>query len=73
MLEKVNHIAIAVPNLSKAILNYKKTFNCDISKPLQLIDHGVTTAFITLQNTNIELLVFQEFKYLEPQLRLVSL
>ena len=56
MLEKVNHIAIAVPSLSKAILNYKSTFNCNISKPLKLIDHGVTTAFITLQNTNIELL-----------------
>ena len=56
MLEKVNHIAIAVPNLSKAIINYKNTFNCQISQPLKLIDHGVTTAFITLQNTNIELL-----------------
>ena len=56
MLEKVNHIAIAVPDLSKAILNYKNTFNCKISKPLKLLDHGVTTAFISLQNTNIELL-----------------
>ena len=56
MLEKVNHIAIAVPNLSKAISNYKNTFNCKISKVLELPEHGVTTAFINLQNTNIELL-----------------
>ena len=56
MLEKVNHIAIAVPDLSKAISNYKNTFNCKISKVLELPEHGVTTAFINLQNTNIELL-----------------
>ena len=56
MLEKVNHIAIAVPNLSKAISNYKNTFNCKISRVLKLPEHGVTTAFINLQNTNIELL-----------------
>tara|TARA_A100001234_G_scaffold185891_1_gene169892 strand:- start:22 stop:426 length:405 start_codon:yes stop_codon:yes gene_type:complete len=56
MLEKVNHIAIAVPNLSEAILNYKNTFNCKVSKILELPNHGVITAFISLQNTNIELL-----------------
>ena len=56
MLEKVNHIAIAVPNLSQAISNYKNTFNCKISNILELPAHGVTTAFIYLQNTNIELL-----------------
>ena len=36
MLEKVNHIAIAVPDLSVAINNYKNTFNCKISKILEL-------------------------------------
>ncbi len=56
MLEKVNHIAIAVPNLYKAIQNYKNTFNCTISKIVKLPSHGVTTAFINLSNTNIELL-----------------
>ena len=56
MLQKVNHIAIAVPNLSSAILNYKNTFNCIISKKVKLPLHGVTTAFIQLPNTNIELL-----------------
>ena len=56
MLEKVNHIAIVVPNLTNAILNYKKTFNCNISKIVKLPNHGVSTAFISLPNTNIELL-----------------
>ena len=31
MLEKVNHIAIAVPSLSNAVLNYKNSFNCVVS------------------------------------------
>ena len=56
MLENVNHVAIAVPDLSAAINNYKNTFNCKISKILELHEHGVYTAFVTLQNTNIELL-----------------
>ncbi len=56
MLDKVNHIAIAVPNLLSAIKNYKNTFNCDISKIIELPKHGVSTAFIYLPNTNIELL-----------------
>ena len=56
MLEKVNHIAIAVPNLSESISNYKNNFNCVISKIIKLPIHGVTTAFINLPNTNIELL-----------------
>ena len=56
MLEKVNHIAIAVPDLLSSINNYKNTFNCDISKIIKLPRHGVSTAFIYLPNTNIELL-----------------
>ncbi len=56
MLEKVNHIAIAVLNLSEAIQNYKNAFNCNVSKILKLPKHGVTTAFINFPNTNIELL-----------------
>tara|TARA_S200000501_G_C20601228_1_gene646028 strand:- start:75 stop:479 length:405 start_codon:yes stop_codon:yes gene_type:complete len=56
MLEKVNHIAIAVPLLSEAILSYRNSFNCKVSKIIELPDHGVITAFINLPNTNIELL-----------------
>ncbi len=56
MLEKVNHIAIAVPSLSNAVLNYKNSFNCVVSDIIKLPKHGVSTAFINLSNTNIELL-----------------
>ncbi len=56
MLDKLNHIAIAVPDLKKAIIKYNSTFNAEISDILDLPEHGVRTAFIKLSNTNIELL-----------------
>jgi methylmalonyl-CoA/ethylmalonyl-CoA epimerase len=55
MLGPINHIAIAVPDLTAAILLYK-TFGADISEPQDLPDHGVTVVFIRLPNTKIELL-----------------
>tara|TARA_E500000178_G_C16910189_1_gene702226 strand:+ start:400 stop:804 length:405 start_codon:yes stop_codon:yes gene_type:complete len=56
MLEKLNHIAIVVPDLKKAIANYKNGLHAKISKVMPLPNHGVSTAFIELSNTNIELL-----------------
>ena len=56
MLKRLNHIAIAVPNLDVAVDNYKKAFGAEVTPKQQLIKHGVTTAFIKLDNTNIELL-----------------
>lgn len=56
MLKRLNHIAIAVPNLDIAVDNYKKAFGTEITSKQELIKHGVTTVFIKLDNTNIELL-----------------
>ena len=56
MLKRLNHIAIAVPNLDIAVDNYKKAFGSEVAPKQELIKHGVTTAFIRLDNTNIELL-----------------
>ena len=56
MLKRLNHIAIAVPNLDIAVDNYKKAFGIEITSKQELIKHGVTTVFIKLDNTNIELL-----------------
>ncbi len=56
MLDKLNHIAIAVPNLQDAITNYQNGFDVEVSSILDLPQHGVRTAFIKLSNTNIELL-----------------
>lgn len=56
MLKRLNHIAIAVPDLSKAAIKYKQAFNANVSKKLELPKHGVTTVFISMPNANIELL-----------------
>ena len=56
MLNRLNHIAIAVTNLDEGIKVYKDTFGVEISKKLALPKHGVTTVFVKVSNTNIELL-----------------
>ena len=56
MLNRLNHIAIAVTNLDEGIKIYKDTFGAQVSKKLSLPKHGVTTVFVKLNNTNIELL-----------------
>ena len=56
MLNRLNHIAIVVPDLNKAVENYKKAFNVNISKKIELPKHGVSTVFIEMSNINIELL-----------------
>ena len=56
MIGKLNHIAIATPNLDKAIKTYKDMLGVKISDPLDQLDHGVKVVFIELPNTKIELL-----------------
>ena len=56
MLNRLNHIAIALNNLDDGIKIYKDTFGATISERLALPQHGVTTIFVKLKNTNIELL-----------------
>ncbi len=56
MIGKLNHIAIAVPDLELAVKTYQVTLGAAISAPLALPEHGVTTVFINLPNTKIELL-----------------
>ena len=56
MLNRLNHIALAVPDLNVAINKYKNVFKASVSKKLKLPNHGVTTVFVKLSNTNIELL-----------------
>eukprot|EP01091_Cochliopodium_minus_P010624 TRINITY_DN2855_c0_g2_i2.p1 TRINITY_DN2855_c0_g2~~TRINITY_DN2855_c0_g2_i2.p1 ORF type:complete len:164 (-),score=41.58 TRINITY_DN2855_c0_g2_i2:118-609(-) len=53
---KLNHIAIAVPDLASATKIYKEILGCKVSEPLELPEHGVTTVFVELENTKIELL-----------------
>lgn len=56
MIGRLNHVAIAVPDLAAASATYRDTLGADVSAPLALPAHGVTTVFVTLPNTKIELL-----------------
>ncbi len=56
MIGKLNHVAIAVPDLAAATALYRDTLGAEVSAPLPLPEHGVTTVFVLLPNTKIELL-----------------
>ena len=56
MIGKLNHVAIVVPDLAAGAAVYKNTLGADVSEPMDLPDHGVTTVFVNLPNTKIELL-----------------
>jgi methylmalonyl-CoA/ethylmalonyl-CoA epimerase len=52
----LNHVAIAVPNLSAARDMYRDQFGAEVSDFLPMPEQGVTTVFVSLGNTKIELL-----------------
>ncbi|WP_041795686.1 methylmalonyl-CoA epimerase [Pararhodospirillum photometricum] len=56
MIGRLNHVAIAVPDLDAATRMYRDTLGAQVSEPLPQPAHGVTVVFITLPNTKIELL-----------------
>lgn len=56
MIGRLNHVAIAVPDLNAASQQYKDTLGADVSAPVDLPEHGVTVVFVNLPNTKIELL-----------------
>ena len=56
MIGRLNHIAIAVPDLKVASAQYSSLLGATIGPPEDQPDHGVTVVFIALPNTKIELL-----------------
>ena len=56
MIGRLNHVAIAVPDLAAASGLYRRTLGAEVSDPQDLPEHGVTTVFVTLPNTKLELL-----------------
>jgi methylmalonyl-CoA/ethylmalonyl-CoA epimerase len=56
MIGRLNHVAIATTDLSKAAKVYRETLGAKVSEPVPQPDHGVTTVFVELPNTKIELL-----------------
>jgi methylmalonyl-CoA/ethylmalonyl-CoA epimerase len=56
MIGRLNHVAIAVPDLEAASAQYRNTLGAKVGAPQDEPDHGVTVVFIELPNTKIELL-----------------
>ncbi len=56
MIGRLNHVAIAVPDLAAAAAQYRDTLGASVRPPQDEPDHGVTVVFIELPNTKIELL-----------------
>ena len=56
MLGRVNHIALAVPDLAGAAERYRSMLGASVTAPQALPEHGVTVVFVTLDNTKVELL-----------------
>ena len=56
MIGRLNHVAIAVPDLEAAAAQYRDTLGAKVGAPQDEPDHGVTVVFIELPNTKIELL-----------------
>ena len=58
MLGKINHVAIAVPDLEAAVATYRDTLGATVSEPMDLPKEGVTTVFVEFagETTHVELL-----------------
>jgi methylmalonyl-CoA/ethylmalonyl-CoA epimerase len=56
MIGRLNHVAIAVPDLAAATAIYRDVLGAQVSPPQSVPEHGVTVVFVNLSNTKIELL-----------------
>ncbi|MCZ6764637.1 MAG: methylmalonyl-CoA epimerase, partial [Alphaproteobacteria bacterium] len=56
MIGRLNHVAIAVPDLAQAAARYRDVLGAQVSDPADQPDHGVTVVFVELSNSKIELL-----------------
>lgn len=56
MLGRLNHVALAVPDLAAASRTYRETLGARVSDPQALPEHGVTVVFVDLPNARVELL-----------------
>ena len=56
MIGRLNHVAIAVPDLAAAVAQYRDLLGAKVSPPAAQPAHGVTTVFVELPNTKVELL-----------------
>lgn len=56
MIGRLNHVAIAVRDIAAATATYRDTLGAKVSQAVALPEHGVTTVFVDLPNTKVELL-----------------
>jgi methylmalonyl-CoA/ethylmalonyl-CoA epimerase len=56
MIGRLNHVAIVVPDLAVGSTVYRDTLGANVSEPVDMPEHGVTTVFVELPNTKVELL-----------------
>jgi methylmalonyl-CoA/ethylmalonyl-CoA epimerase len=56
MIGRLNHVAIAVPDIAAGAAQYRDTLGAKVTEPTPQPEHGVTVVFIELPNTKIELL-----------------
>lgn len=56
MIGKLNHVAIAVPDIASGVATYEGVLGARVSAPQRLPEHGVTVVFVELPNTKVELL-----------------
>jgi methylmalonyl-CoA/ethylmalonyl-CoA epimerase len=57
MIGRLNHVAIVTPDLESATAVYRDILGANVSAPTDMPEHGVTTVFVELPNTKIELLL----------------
>lgn len=57
MIGRLNHVAIAVPDLDAAATKYRDLLGATVSAPQLLPEHGVAVVFVELDNSKIELMV----------------
>jgi methylmalonyl-CoA/ethylmalonyl-CoA epimerase len=56
MIGRLNHVAIAVPDLDAAAAKYRELLGAEVGAPQVLAEHGVTVVFVALPNSKIELM-----------------
>ncbi len=56
MIGRLNHVALAVPDLDAAIASYRARLGAEVSAPRALPEHGVTVAFVAVPNGAVELM-----------------
>ncbi|MBF0455202.1 MAG: methylmalonyl-CoA epimerase [Magnetococcales bacterium] len=56
MIGRLNHVAMVVPDLERAVSRYRDLLGATVTAPEDLPEHGVRVVFVRLPNTNVELL-----------------